>query len=160
MRSSRPRSTGWSTRWTTAGSTTANGPRSDWRGRCSSRSSAASRRDGHLSRDHRPARADGSRGSPAVRTASTREFFLFCKRTETEPGLHGGSDAAVAGEYHPLAADSSANSIKPHPDRRHGSQIDGYIEIDVETGIDRTEIDAVPGIDDQPPGALRHGEFG
>jgi hypothetical protein len=85
---------------------------------------------------------------------------LFLRRTEAEPALHGRGELAVAGQHHAAGGDGGANGVEPHPDRGHGPEIDRHIEIDVEARIDRAKIDAVAGIDDQPPGPLRCRQLG
>ena len=93
----------------------------------------------------------GTETVPATRSRSACELLLFRKGAEPEPGLHGRGQLPASRQDHPPAGDGGANGVEPHPDRRHGSQIDGDIEIDVKARIDRAEIDALLGIDDQPP---------
>src|SRR6476659_3849581 len=92
--------------------------------------------------------------------SSARELPFLRKWTESKPALHGRGQLPASRQHHLATGTGCPNSIEPHPDRCHGAQIDGYIEIDIEARIDRAEIDTLLRIDDQPPQTLRRRKLG
>src|SRR5436305_8258802 len=69
-----------------------------------------------------------------------RELPFLRKWTETEPGLHRACELRGSGQDHSPACYRGTHVVEPHPDRRHCPQINGYVQVDVEPGIDRTQV--------------------
>src|SRR6266699_4813367 len=91
---------------------------------------------------------------------SARKLTLLGERAQPEPDLHRGGKLAASRQYHSLACYRGAYCIESQPDRRHGAKIGGYIEVDVEAGIDLAQIGAGLGIDDQPEVPIRRWQGG
>src|SRR4029078_62297 len=88
-----------------------------------------------------------------------RELPFLCQWTKTEPGLHRTCELTASRQYHSTIRQRGAHSIESHPYRRHAAQIHRHIKIDLESGIDRAQINADLGIDNQPPAPLRSMQF-
>src|SRR3954453_11691634 len=89
-----------------------------------------------------------------------RELPFLRKWTETKPGLHRACELRVSGQDHSPACYRSTDIVQPHPDRRHRPQINGYVKVDIEPGIDRTQVYGALRVDDQPPAPLRRRQLG
>src|SRR5947207_15805691 len=78
-----------------------------------------------------------------------RELPFLRKWTETKPGLHRACELRVSGQDHsPACYRSTDIVVQPHPDRRHRPQINGYVKVDIEPGIDRTQVYGALRVDD------------
>src|SRR5207302_9301693 len=89
-----------------------------------------------------------------AKAASARELLLLRERAETEPGLYFCGELPVASQVHAFAAERRPYRVDPHPDRGHRPQIGRDVEVDIETRVDRAQIDPGIRIDQQPPRAL------
>src|SRR5882724_4201742 len=84
-------------------------------------------------------------------SGSARELAFLGEWAEAEPDLDIGGELTVACQRDALRGARRSDIVQSKPDRRHGAQIGGDVEVDLEARIDRAQIDSVFRLDDQPP---------